>query len=170
MIMEPPTHPKAMNEEDLALFALGELRGPKAWLIAVRAAFNPKVEKRLKEVGDLSHRLSLGVRGRPRRLIQPWVPMVRAAKWTVLVTAVLVTGTFVAYQASKHLQDPYSGEPIRDGSGSDMPHGAPAAPPADAPNKVPADQATTAATTFSECGPGAPPGGGVKAVAVNTLP
>ncbi len=170
MILEPPTHPKATNEEDLALFALGELRGPKAWLIAIRAAFNPKVEQRLKDFGDLSHRLSLGVRGRPRRVVQPWIPVVRAAKWAVLVTAVLVTGVFVAYQAAQHLQEPYSGEPVRDGSGSDLPHGAPAAPPADAPSKVPADQATTAAMSPTACGPGAPPGGGVKVVAVNTLP
>ncbi len=170
MILEPPTLPRGSNDEDLALFALGELRGPKAWLIAVRAAFNPRIEQRLKEFGELSHRLSLGVRGRPRLTVHPWIPAVRAAKWTVLVTAVLVTGAFVAYQAVQHLQEPYSGEPVRDGSGSDLPHGAPAEPPADAPGKVPADQAATAAMSPTACGPGAPPGGGVKVVAVNTLP
>lgn len=89
---------KANAEQDVFLFAIGELGGwRKAWL-AVRAVFDRRLQYRLAVVADLGARVEASVRPTAIRQAAPYLRTVTRAKWALAICLCASACAFLAYR------------------------------------------------------------------------
>lgn len=89
---------KPRTEQDLFLFAMGELGGwRKAWF-AVRAVLDRRLQSRLAVVAALGARVGATVRGTPMRTTAPYLRTLARAKWALALGLATSSGAFLAYR------------------------------------------------------------------------
>ncbi|MCW5941721.1 MAG: hypothetical protein KIS66_05790 [Fimbriimonadaceae bacterium] len=86
------------SEEDVFLFAAGELGGWRKACLAVRAVFDPRLRERLEAVASLSARFGDAVRGAPLSREAPYARTVMRAKWALALCLAASAGAFLAYR------------------------------------------------------------------------
>lgn len=80
-------------EQDMLLFALGELRGPAAWVHMIRAAVDRRYEARLRELARFSSVVGASLRGEALAIPGPtWILPIRRLRTLALVSVVLLAG------------------------------------------------------------------------------